>query len=353
MTLEASDGRLPVTYFVQLPPEYDPHRTYPAIVTLHGAGSTPRQQIDWWAGTPGPDSMRLGQASRHAYIVIAPAWGQLQQQAYKFSAEEHAAVLNSLRDACRRFSIDTDRVFISGHSMGGDAAWDMGLSHPDLWAGMIPIVAKADKYITRYWEQAKYVPFYLVAGELDGDKTTANAKHLDRYFNNNYDATVVEFLGRGHENFSDEILRLFDWMGRKKREFAVKDFVGQTMRPSDSFFWWVEMSEFPAKSMVDPADWPPPSGTIPSLTKARINASNGISVTTGADRVTLWLSPELIDFKRKITISVNRGGLKMAQPFIEPDAKIILEDVRTRGDRLHPFWAKVEAPSGRVNVAGP
>ena len=48
-------------------------------------------------------------------------------------------MLNSLRDACRRFSVDSDRVFISGHSMGGDAAWDLGTAHPDLWAGMIPI----------------------------------------------------------------------------------------------------------------------------------------------------------------------------------------------------------------------
>ena len=260
-------------------------------------------------------------------------------------------MLNSLRDACRKFAIDTDRVFISGHSMGGDAAWDIGLAHPDLWAGMIPVVAQADKYITRYWEHARYVPFYLVSGELDGDKTVKNADHLNRYFNHDYDATVVEFQGRGHENFSDEILRLFDWMGRKQRDFARKDFACQSMRPWDNFFWWVEMSEFPPKTMVDPADWPPPGGTIPAKSRRRINATNGITVTTGANRVTLWLSPELIDFKRKISITVNRGGLRMAQPFIEPDAKIILEDVRTRGDRQHPFWAKVEAPSGRVNVA--
>lgn len=351
-TLAATDGQLAVTYYVQLPPEYDPHRKYPTIVTLHGGGSTAQLQVDWWAGPPGKDGVRLGHASRNGYIVIAPAWGKPQQATYNYSAEEHAAVLNSLRHACGRYSIDTDRVFISGHSMGGDAAWDIGLAHPDLWAGMIPIVAVADKYVTRYWQQAKYVPFYLVAGELDGDKTLKNAENLNRYFNNNYDATVAEFQGRGHENFSDEILRLFDWMGRKKRDFARKDFTGLSMRPWDNYFWWVEMSEFPPKTMVDPTDWPPPRGVIPNSTTARINATNGVTVATGADRVTLWLSPELVDFKQKVSIQVNRRGLPMAQPFIEPDAKIILEDVRTRGDRQHPFWAKVEAPSGRVNVAG-
>ncbi len=83
--------------------------------------------------------------------------------------------LNSLRDACRRFSIDTDRVYLSGYSMGGDAAWDIGLAHPDLWAGVIPISALADRYCTFYWENAKYVPFYVILGELDGAKLTKNA----------------------------------------------------------------------------------------------------------------------------------------------------------------------------------
>ena len=205
---------------MQLPPEYDPYRRYPAIVTLHGAGTTPEHQIDWWAGAHGPDGTRLGQATRHGYIVIAPRWGKEHQFQYGYTAAEHAAVLNSLRDACKRFSIDTDRVFLSGHSMGGDAAWDIGLSHPDLWAGVIPIVAVADKYCAHYWPNARDLPLYFVCGELDGNKMVKNSPELDRYLTKiGYNATVVEYLGRGHENFSDEILNLFDWMSRYRRNF--------------------------------------------------------------------------------------------------------------------------------------
>ena len=213
----------PVTYFVQLPPEYDPYRLYPTIVTLAGV-STPERQIDWWAGEWALHGGRTGQAARHGYIVIAPVWAEEHQKQYGYSAREHAAVLNSLRDACRRFSIDTDRVFLSGQSFGGDAAWDIGLAHPDLWTGVIPIVAQSDRYCARYWENARYVPFYVVAGELDGAKLIENALDLDRYLRRGFDTTVVEYLGRGHEDFYDEILRMFDWMGRFHRNFFPREF---------------------------------------------------------------------------------------------------------------------------------
>jgi len=337
----------PFRYLVQLPPEYDPYRRYPAIVTLHGAGTTAAHQIDWWAGAWNDAGQRTGQATRHGYIVVAPEWSAEHQKQYGYSAREHAAVLYCLRDACRRFSIDTDRVFLSGHSMGGDAAWDLGLAHPDLWAGVMPIVAEADRYCAQYWENAKRVPFYVVGGEMDGNKLARNARDLDRYLKRGYNATVVEYLGRGHENFSDEIQRLFDWMGRFRREFFPREFECVTMRQFDNYFWWVELEGLPPRSLVDPANWPPPRGTLPVQLKASLTANNGLFVRTGTTRVTVWLSPEMVDFKRRVNVVVNGRALGNSESVL-PNLETLLEDVRTRGDRRHPFWAKVDMPTGRV-----
>jgi len=333
----------PVEYVVQLPPEYDPYRRYPAIVTLHGAGTTPSHQVDWWAGSWTRGGWRNGQATRYGYIVIAPGWASEHQKKYGYSWREHAAVLDCLRDACRRFAVDTDRVFLSGHSMGGDAAWDLGLAHPDLWAGVIPIVAESDKYCALYWENAKLVPFYFVGGELDGTKMATNARDLDRYLKRGYNVTVVEYRGRGHEHFSDEILRLFDWMGRYKRDFFPKEFSVSTMRLWDNFFWWVELGSLPPGTVVDPVDWPPSRGTRPMETKASITATNGLYVRTGAGAVRVWLSPEMLDLDKRVNIVVNSRRILPASRFVEPDLETLLEDVRTRGDRQHPFWAKVES----------
>ena len=337
----------PVHYLIQLPPEYNPYRRYPMIVTLHGAGTTTEQQIDWWAGS-WTRGMRTGQATRHGYIVLAPDWAGEHQDQYQYSAREHAIVLGCYRDACRRFAVDTDRVFLSGHSMGGDAAWDIGLAHPDLWAGVIPISAESARFCSLYWENARNLPFYVICGELDGAKMSKNSRDLDRYLNHGYNTTVVEYQGRGHEHFSDELLRLFDWMGRFHREFFPREFNCATMREGDNFFWWVELSGMPPRSMVSPTDWPPPRGSEPVHVKANVTANNNLSIRTGTTRLTVWLAPGMFDFKRPISIVVNGHKMNNRTSNLAPNLETLLEDVRTRGDRQHPFWAKFDCPTGRV-----
>ena len=346
LSVPAGSTEPPVRYLVQLPPEYDPHRRYPAIVTLQGAGTTAEIQIDWWAGAPGTTGARSGQASRRGYIVIAPAWTLDHQKEYRYSGREHAAVLDSLRDACRHFAIDSDRVFLSGHSIGGDAAWDIALAHPDLWAGVIPIVAKADRYIRLYWENAKLLPCYFVCGELDANKMTLNAPDLDRYLKRGYNCTVVEYLGRGHEDFSDEIQRLFDWMSRFHRDFFPREFTCSSMRRFDNYFWWIEMGGMPAGAMVEPSDWPPPRGTQAIQVTGKIT-SNGLSVRTGSAYCNVWLSPQMVDFGHRVNIVVN--GRRLNSQLARPNLEVLLEDIRTRGDCQHPFWAKMETATGRVN----
>jgi len=343
ITIPGIEDQAEFKYHVQLPPEYHPLQRYPCVVTLNGAGTSAAQQVSWWSGDFDKNSqIRRGQAARQGYIVIAPQWTKPYQRKYEFSPREHAAVLFSLRDASRRFSINTDRVFLSGHSMGGDAAWDIGVSHPDLWAGVIPIVANSAKYIHRYTENARGLPMYFVGGEKDGGWLHDNGIEFDRYMRySGYDCTIVQYRGRGHESFQDEILHIFDWMNAaaRARDFYPRELEVLSMRPWDNYFWWLELDDFPAVSMVVPAQWPPERGTRPIQTSAKILENNRITVRTGAQSAIVWLTPAMLSFDRRITVTVNRRDIRED---IKPDAGTLLEDVRTRGDRQHPFWAKVE-----------
>ena len=171
---------------------------------------------------------------------------------------------------------------------------------------------------------------------------------MDRYLQHNYDTTVVQFQGRGHEDYYDEVLRIFDWMGRYRRNFYPREFYCDTMRPWDNFFWWLEMDGMPPKAMVEPDAWPPPPGTVPMPVECSITKTNSILVSKcGAAEVTVWLSPQMVDFKQRVNVSVNGRQINAKEAFITPDLKTILEDVRTRGDRQHPFWAKCDGTTGR------
>ena len=229
--------------------------------------------------------------------------------------------------------------------MGGDAAWDMGLSHPDLWAGVIPVVATADKYISRYWENGRHVAFYFVAGEMDGDRMGKNGMDWDRYMTRPcYDTTIVVYQGRGHEHFHDEVQRIFDWMSLHRRDFHIKSFECVSMRPWDNFFWWSEIDNLPSASVTLPVNWPPTGSVRPARTEGRILENNRLILRTGAAVATVWLSPQTVDLTSRVSISLNGRDVREAP---EASVQVLLEDVRTRGDRQHPFWAKIESSRGR------
>src|SRR4029079_13733434 len=150
-------------YWVSLPLEYHPEHKYPVIVALHSERGAAQQEAQgFWSGSEG----NIGQSQRHGYIVIAPEYvAGAKNKHYDYAAESHQIVFDSLRDARLRFNVDSDRVFLSGHSMGADAAWDMGFSHPHVFAGVIPISGAIDRHAKYYLENARELPLYAVAGE--------------------------------------------------------------------------------------------------------------------------------------------------------------------------------------------
>ncbi|MDR2644265.1 MAG: hypothetical protein LBC74_15905 [Planctomycetaceae bacterium] len=346
-----------IEYVVQLPPEYDPNRTahYPVIVTLNGFSQTPDSQIDFWAGNwRGSD--RVGQSGRHGYIVVAPHWNPLRLFEYDFSAFAHAAVLCSLKDAIKRFNIDTDRVYLSGHGIGGTAAWDIGLAHPDLWGGLIPFNAIGSKYIKEYRDNVQLLPIYFVSGELEGkngvNTILLNAPIFNSYLARQiqpYEITLIRYIGHGIEMFHDEIVPIFDWMKLHVRNFTPRSFEANSMRAWDNFFWWVELNNLSNDTpeyITDPIDW---NGTKKKII-VRSNlfpAGNGLQVDVVPRTldVTIYLNPdilpEMVNFRpgSRIIVNVGQKNYNAQNNQILPDIAVILYDVKTRGDRLHPFWA--------------
>lgn len=341
-------------YTVQLPPEYNPFRRYPCIFTLPGDLTNMEWQIDWWAGRYFPEMKRcFGEASKLGYIVVTPDWAEPKQPQYNYTENEHAMVLAPLRDAMRRFSIDTDRVFISGHFMGADAAWDIALAHPDLWAGNIVVSGEAKKFIAPHRENSQYVPSYFVAGERDSFIDSSNGPEWTTLLKENRSNCIVTiYRGRKPDHFQEELPRIMQWMGfpdrvRKTPRDSKKDFKFEvsTFRAGDKFFWWFETEGLFEKKLIHPLLYTrdtKPGGGYKIESSIVKNAEKNIVVlgTVPAQTCTIWLSPDLVDFSKKIEIR-GKGNVSVT---LKPETRVILEDVRGRADRQHPAWMRVDLP---------
>ncbi|GIW99403.1 MAG: peptidase [Pirellulaceae bacterium] len=344
-----------VDYVMQLPPEYDPNRKYPCVLALPGRGESPQMEIDWWCGIPlpvGDATMRVGPATRYGYIVVSPAWMEEKQADYRYTEVEKDRVLTVLRDALRRTSIDTDRVFVAGHYAGATAAWDLALSHPDLWAGAVIISPLADKYIVQYGENVRSpstdkppLGLYIVYGEYDGTRATSNVGTVATQYlkSPTYDCLVVEYRGRGRERFAAELPRIMEWMelSTHRRVRSPREIRCVTMRGGDRFFYWVEAPQLNPQIAGNPFQFDP---AAKGVFEARILelAVNGVSINkipSVQRAATVWLTPDMVDFSRPITIGLpgKRHRLELS-----PDIAVMLEDVRQRADRQHVFWQRVE-----------
>jgi len=327
-------------YWVSLPYEYHPDHSYPLIVALHSETGTPQQELQaFWGGT----EERGGQSQRRGYIVIAPEYvGKADSKGYDYNSGAHQIVINSLRDARHRFSIDSDRVFLSGHGMGGDAAWDMGLAHPHIFAGVIPINGAIDRHAKYYMDNGRQLPLYPVNGELDHDLLTRNGAPLMHMMQQRFDLIYVEYTGAGPDTFYSEIHSLFDWMGRQKRMAPPRQIAAKTLRETDNRFYWLEFSGMPDN--FKGIDWSKdnPRAARAMSVAASITPGNTLRVTCGAGHYRFWLArgEGLVDFEKRLKVEIN--GRNRWNDFIKPDVGAMLEHVRISGDRQQIYWAVLE-----------
>jgi hypothetical protein len=329
------DGNaVPTEYAALLPPEYHPLRSYPAVVALHTGGG-PQSAVSWWSA----------EAQRRGYIVIAPEYNLPgQPQDYRFTTSEHAAVELALRDAKRRFSIDDNRVFLGGSLIGGHMAWDFGLAHPDLFAGVAIVSGLPLKYVFRTLAHVDLLPLYVALGDLaPAANEIVFGDLLKPLIARNEDVTYVEYYHRGLEDLPEEAAPIFDWMDKRRRDPYPKEFDVVSARESDNRFYGIVIREFkPGRTTAPEAADPAGKNLKPATIKFKSSALSNLYIlqVNGLNRLDVWLSPKLIDFKKRFEVRINGKSLKQTAK-LSPGP--LLEDLRLRGDRQQVYWLKVPA----------
>ena len=276
------------------------------IVALHQANLTPDHALNWWAGT----SNAPLQAPRRGYIVIAPDYIPPGTTEYISNPQSHRVVLAAIRDALRRFSVDSDRVFLSGHGSGGEATLDIGMAHADLFAGAIPIVAIAGPACDRLYKNCSDLPWYVILGERHRDSLAENSAVLDRLARVNPDVTICVYRDRGFESYYEEIHNLFDWMENHARGPMPAQFEVVTVRPEDRSFFWLEADGFPDFLQNQNFRRGPGFRPVKSVEfNLRVTPANSVDIIrAGANDLTLRLMDGVVDFDKPIRIGMRRRG---------------------------------------------
>ena len=341
-TREDEESPKAIRYSVLVPPEFNPHHTYPMIVALHEGGWTPERVLKWWGG----DDASPLQSQRHGYIVIAPEYLP-PKFGDPLPAPTETIVWDCLRDARRRFLIDSDRVFLSGHGRGGDAAFDVALARPDLFAGIMPISGgfimpkgAPVRDSLGLQENAKLQAWYAVLGEFDFGLFDRHAHWFESMMRNGTDLLVSQYKARGHETFYSEIHRLFEWMELHRRPAEPKVFEFSSLRTSDVRLHWVRWADSTPTPIGKRSAKPNPINLTARIQPGDTERKN--IILGGRGSVTVWLNANLIDLDKRLSITI--GGQQKFNDFLKPEIEALLEDFRQRGDRqrLHSVRIQID-----------
>jgi len=153
-------------YRLFVPEGYDPSRSYPLVLFLHGAGEMGSDnEIQLIANQGATVWANPALQARHPCFVLAPqcpmdpsaepargyygknGWTSLFLMGfadpYKPRPELETAfdILTSVRGAYR---IDASRIYCTGLSMGGFGTWAMAIAHPDTFAALVAIAGGGD-----------------------------------------------------------------------------------------------------------------------------------------------------------------------------------------------------------------
>ena len=120
-----------VSYLLFLPKGYEPkgQQRWPLIFFLHGSGE--RGTNVWKVAVHGPPKIAPTQPD-FPFIVVSPQCPEQQI----WSRETLMALLD---EVIAKYAVYTNRVYLTGLSMGGYGTWDLGIAHPERFAAIVPI----------------------------------------------------------------------------------------------------------------------------------------------------------------------------------------------------------------------
>jgi predicted peptidase len=157
-------------------PDANRQRKYPLVIFLHGSGERGNDndaQLKWGVMNFATDQNMLA----HPAIVIAPQCPEHQTWSSATPNNDRTAMtLNAepskpmhllialIRQLVAKMPVDTDRIYITGLSMGGYGTYDALERYPGMFAAAVPVCGAGD---TSRAASIAHIPIWIYLGAED------------------------------------------------------------------------------------------------------------------------------------------------------------------------------------------
>lgn len=213
-------------YILCIPDSYRPGQPAPLILMLHALGQTHFQYLS------GGFLPQIG--GELGALVITPL--ALGTDGWYWD-EALVDTLDAWVDVDRHYSIDQERVYVTGYSMGGYGTYRLTTLLPELFAAAAtwvgppayqywaypsqPIPAGSRQQpgkTTEMVENIAYVPTYIIAGSADTLVPVSGVDyHASRYASLGHEYRYTRHEGMSHAYLHDDYSRERDWLSGRQR----------------------------------------------------------------------------------------------------------------------------------------
>lgn len=196
-------------YMVYLPKSQPADGRWPLVVALHGTSGTYRTFL---ADPKRYDKAKLMQAAeKHRMAILCPQ-GRGATEWWGIGEND---VFRAIEDFQKRAPIDADRIYLTGHSMGGGGTTYIALRNPGFFAAAAPMVGTLHFDLA---ENARYTPFYFLVGSREiGPRKLFIKRLADKMGTLGYERIHEIVPDADHGSFvPDAWDRVFAWLSGKR-----------------------------------------------------------------------------------------------------------------------------------------
>jgi hypothetical protein len=309
-------------FIALLPPKYDPAKPWPLVFRLHGSGDDCEAFAKTWTGTKAVDEC----------VALVPEIPSEDRMAWnRPGAQQFVDRLYAY--ALRRFNVDTDRVYFTGHSAGSGASLILSGVWPERVAGIYGttrLYVAFDPDWRGSLEVVRNIPGYFAVGLKDTEERIKGYRDAEAFAKETKAPWVFHYLpNRGHEYFKEHDQPAFETLLKHKRARYPREF-------SALFFGY---SNSDANDLFKKQHWLRAETFDPGRgTPCRVSVKDNV-VTIDAPRLvagSLLLNDELV--KMDETVVVMLDGKEVFRGTVDRDVKFLLDGFDAVPDPRRLFW---------------